>query len=121
MVARKHILTIRWLALAAGPWIIMVVGFYLWWASLYLLAPLFLPFSAYAFSDGQWTVFSEDKLGWPINITYSAVIALAATWFGRRQSFWKAVALFAAIVVVASLALHGLMAALGYRFWYDSP
>ena len=86
-----------------------------------MLAPVFLPFSAYAFSGGQWTVFADSKLGLPINIGYSAVLALAGVWLGRRLSFGKATAVFAALVLGASLLTHGTMAALGFNYWYDSP
>jgi len=114
-------LSVRWLLFTASFWAITAAGVYVYWASAYVLAPLFLPFSAYEFSGGQWTVFSEKSLGWPINIVYTVVLALAATWLGRRLTLGKSVALFALVVVVASLSVHGLMAAIGYSYWYDTP
>jgi len=116
-----RMLAARWLFFALGPWLLMFAGVFVWWASYYFLAPLFIPFSAYTFSGGRWTVFAQENLGWPINIVYSAVLASVGTWLGRRFAFGKSVALFAAIVVITSLTLHGLMAALGYDYWYDSP
>ena len=111
----------RWLLFAVGPWAMLMGGIYLWLGTLYLLAPLVLPFTAYTFSGGQWTVFSERHLFWPINIAYSVVLASATTYLARRVRFWRSVGLFCLIALLAAMAVHGLMAALGYDYWYDSP
>jgi hypothetical protein len=87
----------------------------------YILAPLLVPFTAYSFPSGQWNIFALERLGWPINIGYSAVLALAATWLGRKLPFWKALALFALLVLLASAVVHVAMATLGYQYRYDTP
>ena len=121
MIASRYATAGRWLVFAAGPWLILVLGVYAWWASWYLLAPLLLPFTAYSFPGGQWNVFSEERFGWPINIGYSALLASGATWLGRRLTFWKALVFFALVLVLAALVVHLAMATLGYKYRYDSP
>jgi hypothetical protein len=101
--------------------VLLFLGFSVWWGSYYLLAPLFFPFSAYAFSGGQWTNFSERNLGWEINVAYGVLLALGATWFGRRLNFGRAAAVFGLVALGASLVIHAVMAALGFNYWYDTP
>jgi hypothetical protein len=99
----------------------MIGGLVVWWASFYFLAPLLLPFSAYTFSGGQWTIFHEENLAWPVNIGYSLLLASTATWFGRQLTFGRSLALFTALAIGTSLTVHGVMAVLGFDYWYDSP
>jgi hypothetical protein len=120
-MASTRMLVGRWMLFALGPWLLLVLGVFVWWGSYYFLAPLFVPLSAYSFSGGQWTAFAEQHLGWPINIGYSVFLASVTTWFGRRSTIGRSVGLFLVIALIASLGVHGLMAALGYDYWYDSP
>ncbi len=120
-MAETRALIARWFLYTLAPWALIVAGAFVWWASFYLLAPVFLPLSAYSFSGGQWTVFADSRFGLPINIAYSAVLALVAVWLGRRLALGRATAVFAALTIGAALLTHGVMAALGFDYWYDSP
>jgi hypothetical protein len=102
------------------PWAVIYVAIFAWWVSWYFLAPLLFPLTAYMFSDG-WTVFSLDRMGWPINIVYSILVAAIATWLGRMLTLRKAIAVYAGTVVSGAVVVHAVMAALGYRYWYDTP
>ena len=114
-------LGVRWLVYAVGPWGLLILAISTWFTTMYIVAPLFLPFSAYSFSGGAWTIFSEAQWGMPINITYSAALASVATWLGRRLSFLKSLGLFCVLAILVALLVHGAMAVLGYDYWYDSP
>lgn len=114
-------LAVRWVVFAVGPWLLVIAGAFVWWASYHLLAPLFMPLTAYSFSGGQWTIFAERNFGWPINVGYSAALASAASWLGRQFTFGRSIALFIGLALAVSLSVHGLMAALGYHYWYDGP
>jgi hypothetical protein len=121
MMASAVTLGIRWVLYAAGPWVLLILAISTWFMTMYVLAPILLPFSAYTFSGGAWTIFSDKQWAMPINIAYSAVLASIATWLGRRLSFLKSLGLFFLLVTLIALAVHGLMALLGYDYWYDSP
>lgn len=106
---------------AVGPWALLILAIYTWFMTMYILAPIFLPFSAYSFSGGAWTIFSEKQWGMPINIAYSAVLASLATWLGRRLSFLKSLGFFCLLAILIALLVHSAMALLGYDYWYDTP
>jgi hypothetical protein len=116
-----YALIARWLVFAVAPWGVLLLAVMAWWVSWYYLAPLLFPFTAYTFSGGQWTVFSLDRMGWPINATYSVLVAIAATWLGRSLTLSKAIAVYLATLVGVALAIHAVMLGLGYRYWYDTP
>jgi hypothetical protein len=112
----------RWLAFAAGPWIVVILFGFLSFVTLYVSLPALLPFTAYGRTEGfEPTVFSLDRLGWLINIAYSAVVSVLGVWFGRRMDFIGATALFVVILLACALVVHALMLSLGYDYWYDTP
>jgi len=121
MNARRINLSARWLAYAVGPWLLMNAAVWIWWPSIYIAQPLFFPFSAYTWSGSQWTIFSGRQLGWPINIGYSALLALVAVWLTRNRALGRSTAIFLAFLVALALVVHGFMRFLGYQYWYDSP
>jgi hypothetical protein len=99
----------------------MIAVGWIWWPSMYVTLPLFVPFSAYAWSGSEWTIFSEQQLGWPINIGYSAMLAIVSVWPTRNLSIGRSVAIFLAAVVALAILVHGVMRFLGFHYWYDSP
>jgi hypothetical protein len=111
----------RWLLFAAIPWLLMFGGFFVWWPSGYLSQPLFIPLSAYAGPPGGTAALSWDKYGVAANIGYSWVLAAVTVYLSRNQSVTAAIGVFAALTLLCSLAVHALMYALGFQFWYDAP
>src|SRR5438128_1364009 len=111
----------RWVVYAVGPWLLMTVAIYVWWPSMYITQPLFIPLSAYTWSGGRWTILSTQELGWPINAGYSVVLAFAAVWVGRNLTFARSLGIFVLLLLALSFAIHGLMLGLGFEYWYDSP
>jgi hypothetical protein len=111
----------RWLIYAAGTWLLMLLAAVIWWPSVYVTQPLFIPFSAYTWSGEYWTVFSDERLGWPVNIAYSAVLPFIAVWLSRNLTLAKSAAVFLSLVLLISVAVHGLMHLLGFHYWYDGP
>ncbi len=114
-------LSARWLTYAVGPWLLMIAAVWIWWPSMYMTQPLFIPFSAYTWSGSQWTIFSERQLGWPINIGYRALLAVASVWLTRNLSPGRSAAVFLAVLVALALVVHGVTRLLGLQYWYDSP
>jgi hypothetical protein len=119
-VANAYAAMARWLVFAVTPWAALFVGILVWWVSFYYLAPVFFPLTAYGGAGGQ-SILSVERLGWPINIAYSSVVAALATWLGRTFSLPKAIAIYVATLLGTCIAVHGLMLSLGHRYWYDTP
>ena len=120
MVITKRFLG-RWGAFSAVPWILLLVAVFVWWPSLYILAPFLFPFSAYGGPVEDWTMLADRKLGVPIDIVYSLIVGLLATVFGYSRSLPQAVGIFVMLLAVLSVAIHVLLNAMGFTYWYDSP
>lgn len=101
---------------------IFLFGF-LVWPSAYLTIPIFFPFGPYSMNTTTWTetIFHSDKYGWYFLAGYSVVVAAVATWISRGKKWWMSLAVYFGTLVVASIAVHVILHALGYRYYMDVP
>jgi hypothetical protein len=109
--------------LSASPVLVILGLGFVAWPSIYLTAPVFLPFAPYAtnLQNHSFTIFHTDNLGLWFFGGHSLLIALLAAWLSQSKSWSFSWLVYGALVVSGAVLVHAGLHVLGFQYFIETP